>query len=238
MFSKKKKRSKRTPSTLARKLITIENPKAIVSEQFRTIRTNINFSNPDKEIKSIIVTSSSPGEGKSTSSANIAAVYAQAGKRVLLVDADMRKPTVHHTFGLKNIKGLSNYLTRQITLEEAVFETNQENLIIMPSGPIPPNPAELLASQSMNQLIADMTGHYDFVIFDVPPVLSVTDAQILSNRCDGTVLVVNSGEAEKAMVLKAKESLEASQANILGVILNNYTLERDHYYYQYYGQPE
>lgn len=238
MFSKKKKRSKRTPSTLARKLITIENPKAIVSEQFRTIRTNINFSNPDKEIKSIIVTSSSPGEGKSTSSANIAAVYAQAGKRVLLVDADMRKPTVHHTFGLKNIKGLSNYLTRQITQEEAVFETNQENLSIMPSGPIPPNPAELLASQSMNQLIADMTGHYDFVIFDVPPVLSVTDAQILSNRCDGTVLVVSSGEAEKAMVLKAKESLEASQANILGVILNNYTLERDHYYYQYYGQPE
>lgn len=238
MFSKKKKRSKRTPSTLARKLITIENPKAIVSEQFRTIRTNINFSNPDKEIKSIIVTSSSPGEGKSTSSANIAAVYAQAGKRVLLVDADMRKPTVHHTFGLNNTKGLSNYLTRQITQEEAVFETNQENLSIMPSGPIPPNPAELLASQSMNQLIADMTGHYDFVIFDVPPVLSVTDAQILSNRCDGTVLVVNSGEAEKAMVLKAKESLEASQANILGVILNNYTLERDHYYYQYYGQPE
>lgn len=239
MFNKKKKqRAKRTPSTLARKLITIESPKAIVSEQFRTIRTNISFSNPDKEIKSIIVTSSSPGEGKSTNSANIAAVYAQGGKRVLLVDADMRKPTVHHTFDLKNTKGLSNLLTHQITMSEAVHETEQQNLFVMTSGPIPPNPAELLASKSMNQFILDVTAAYDFVIFDVPPVLSVTDAQILSNRCDGTVLVVNAGEADKAMVQKAKEALVASKANILGVILNNYVLERDHYYYQYYGQPE
>lgn len=235
---KKKKSSKRTPSTLARKLITVENPKAVVSEQFRTLRTNINFSNPDKVLKTILVTSSSPGEGKSTTSANIASVYAQEGKRVLLIDADMRKPTVHHTFALKNTKGLSSVLTRQATLTEAVQETTIDSLFVMTSGPIPPNPAELLASNSMEQLIVELCANYDFIIFDAPPILSVTDAQILSNRCDGTVLVVKAGEAEKAMVQKAKDSLVASQANILGVVLNNFVLAKDHYYYQYYGQAE
>ncbi|OCS88262.1 CpsD/CapB family tyrosine-protein kinase [Caryophanon latum] len=238
-FKKKKKSKKRTTATLARKLITVENPKAIVSEQFRTLRTNINFSNPDKVLKTILVTSSSPGEGKSTTSANVASVYAQEGKRVLLVDGDMRKPTVHHTFGLKNTKGLSNVLTRQVSIEEAIQPSTLDNLSIMTSGPIPPNPAELLASKSMEQLIGELTAQYDFVIFDAPPILSVTDSQILSNRCDGTVLVVKAGEAEKAMVQKAKESLVASQANILGVVLNNFVLAKDnYYYYQYYGQAE
>ena len=238
-FKKKKKSKKRTTATLARKLITVENPKAIVSEQFRTLRTNINFSNPDKVLKTILVTSSSPGEGKSTTSANVASVYAQEGKRVLLVDGDMRKPTVHHTFGLKNTKGLSNVLTRQVSIEEAIQPSTPDNLSIMTSGPIPPNPAELLASKSMEQLIGELTAQYDFVIFDAPPILSVTDSQILSNRCDGTVLVVKAGEAEKAMVQKAKESLVASQANILGVVLNNFVLAKDnYYYYQYYGQAE
>ena len=238
-FKKKKKSKKRTTTTLARKLITVENPKAIVSEQFRTLRTNINFSNPDKVLKTILVTSSSPGEGKSTTSANVASVYAQEGKRVLLVDGDMRKPTVHHTFGLKNTKGLSNVLTRQVSIEEAIQPSTLDNLSIMTSGPIPPNPAELLASKSMEQLIGELTAQYDFVIFDAPPILSVTDSQILSNRCDGTVLVVKAGEAEKAMVQKAKESLVASQANILGVVLNNFVLAKDnYYYYQYYGQAE
>lgn len=238
-FKKKKKSKKRTTATLARKLITVENPKAIVSEQFRTLRTNINFSNPDKVLKTILVTSSSPGEGKSTTSANVASVYAQEGKRVLLVDGDMRKPTVHHTFGLKNTKGLSNVLTRQVSIEEAIQPSTLDNLSIMTSGPIPPNPAELLASKSMEQLIGELTAQYDFIIFDAPPILSVTDSQILSNRCDGTVLVVKAGEAEKAMVQKAKESLVASQANILGVVLNNFVLAKDnYYYYQYYGQAE
>ena len=235
---KKKKNNKRTSTTLARKLITVENPKAVVSEQFRTLRTNINFSNPDKELKTILVTSSSPGEGKSTTSANISSVYAQEGKKVLLVDGDMRKPTVHHTFSLKNTKGLSNLLTRQATFEEAIQTTTIDNLFVMTSGPIPPNPAELLASQSMEQLIEELGAMYDLIVFDAPPILSVTDAQILSNRCDGTVLVVKAGEAEKAMVQKAKESLVASQANILGVVLNNFVLAKDHYYYQYYGQAE
>ena len=234
----KMKKKKPNMKTMARKLISLSNSKTIVSEQFRTIRTNLNFSMPDKELKTLLITSSSPGEGKSTISSNIAVVFAQEGKKVLLIDADMRKPTVHYTFDLKNTFGLSSVLTRQIELEQACNKTAVEGLFVLTSGPIPPNPSELLASKHMDQIMITLTEQFDIVIFDTPPVLSVTDAQIMSNKCDGTVLVVNSGVAEKAMVLKAKESLRASKGNLIGVILNNYKLERDHYYYQYYGNEK
>ena len=234
----KREKHKQTKSTLARKLITVQSPKSVVSEQFKTIRTNINFSMPDKDIKSIVVTSSTPGEGKSTISSNSAVVFAQSGKKVLLVDGDMRKPTAHHTFNIANAAGLSTVLTRQQTVDQVVHKSEIEGLHVITSGPIPPNPAELLGSKMMEQLITKLTEQYDLVIFDAPPVLSVTDAQILANKCQGTILVVNSGTAEKDGVLKAKEALVASKANILGVVLNNYVLEKDHYYYQYYGNAE
>lgn len=237
MFNRKKS-NKTKPTTLARKLITIQSPKSIVSEQFKTIRTNINFSMPDQDIQTMIVTSSTPGEGKSTISSNSSIVFAQSGKKVLLLDADMRKPTAHYTFGIPNAVGLSTLLTRQHTIAEVVHQTEVEGLEVITSGPIPPNPAELLGSKTMDQLISQLTERYDIVIFDAPPVLSVTDAQILSNKCQGTILVVNSGKAEKDGVIKAKEALVASQANILGVVLNNYVLDKDHYYYQYYGSAE
>lgn len=237
MFNKAQ-RHKTRPTTLARKLITVQSPKSIVSEQFKTIRTNINFSMPDQDIKTIVVTSSTPGEGKSTISSNMAVVFAQSGKKILLIDSDMRKPTAHHTFGVKNGQGLSTLLTRQHSFNEVSHQTEIEGLHLITSGPIPPNPAELLGSKMMDQLMLTLSEHYDLIIFDAPPVLSVTDAQILSNKCQGTILVVNSGKAEKDGVLKAKESLAGSQANILGVILNNFTLEKDHYYYQYYGSAE
>ena len=234
----KMRKKKLNTNTMARKLISLSNPKTIVSEQFRTIRTNLNFSMPDKDLKTLLITSSSPGEGKSTISSNIAIVFAQEGKKVLLIDADMRKPTIHYTFDLKNTFGLSSVLTRQVELEQAYNKTAVEGLFVLTSGPIPPNPSELLASKHMDQIMLTVTEQFDIVIFDTPPVLSVTDAQIMSNKCDGTVLVVNSGVAEKAMVLKAKESLRASKGNLIGVILNNYKLERDHYYYQYYGNAK
>ena len=234
----KNRRKKKTITTLPRKLITISNPKAVVSEQFKTIRTNINFSMPDKDLKTLLITSATPSEGKSTISSNVAVVFAQEGKKVLLVDADMRKPTVHHTFKLNNTLGLANLLTRQAVLEEVIQPTDLENLQVMTSGPIPPNPAELLTSQMMATIMETLAQAYDVVIFDAPPILSVTDAQILSNKCDGTILVVSSGTAEKVSVVKAKEALVASQANIVGVVLNNFKLERDHYYYQYYGTAE
>ncbi|SFQ51507.1 capsular exopolysaccharide family [Psychrobacillus psychrotolerans] len=234
----KKKNRKRIIQTVARKLVTSANSKSIVTEQFRTLRTNINFSMPDKEIKTFLFTSSSPGEGKSTIAANAAVVFAQEGKRVLLVDADMRKPTVHYTYHVTNTIGLSNLLTRQATLEEVVKDTEIENLQIITCGPIPPNPAELVGSQTMDRMIDEMKEKYDVIIFDAPPVLSVADAQILSNKADGTILVMSAGETEKTEILKAKEALVSSNANIIGVVLNNFELSKDHYYYQYYGNVE
>lgn len=235
-MNRKKKRT--FVGSIARKLITLTEPKSVISEQFRTVRTNINFSMPDDDLKSLVITSSVPGEGKSTVSSNIAVVFAQSGKRVLLVDADLRKPTAHHTFGVTNGYGLSNILTRKATLQEVVKETRVDGLHLITSGPIPPNPAELLASKSMEQLIKDVTEMYDLVVFDAPPALAVTDAQILSNKVDGTILVVYSNVAEKENVVKAKELLVASKANILGVVLNKCEMERDHYYYQYYGEAD
>ncbi|MCM0626218.1 CpsD/CapB family tyrosine-protein kinase [Lysinibacillus sp. OL1_EC] len=232
MFWKKKKKKKLVK--MARKLVTIANDHSFISEQFRTIRTNITFSMPDREIKTILVTSATPGEGKSTNAANIGVVFAQEGKRVVIVDADLRKPTMHYTFLLQNARGLSNLLTRHFTISEVVNNTDIANLYVLTSGPIPPNPAELLASTLMGSVIEELKKEFDIIIFDAPPLLSVTDAQILSNKCDGTLLIVNSGVAEYESVLKAKSSLEASKANILGVVLNNYKMPLHQYYEQYY----
>jgi capsular exopolysaccharide synthesis family protein len=223
---------------VARKLIASSNPKSFVSEQYRTLRTNINFSMPKGELKTVLVTSASPGEGKSTTSSNLAVVFAQENKRVVLVDADMRKPTSHYTFHVTNTLGLSNLLTRQSTLDETVKETSIEGLHIITSGPIPPNPAELLSSIPMDILIEELKKRYDIIVFDAPPTLSVTDAQVLSNKCEGTIFVVNSKSTNKDNAAKAKELLDSAKAHILGVVINNYELNKDNNYYQYYGNEE
>ncbi|WP_420889659.1 CpsD/CapB family tyrosine-protein kinase [Fictibacillus enclensis] len=217
-----------------RSLITHNNPKSPISEQYRTIRTNIQFSSIDTHYQSIMVTSSSPGEGKSTTVANLAVVLAQQGKSVLLIDGDLRKPTVHYTFKVSNIQGITNVLTRQISLEDAAVQTSVEDLSVLPSGPIPPNPSELLNSKSMEMLVEEAKSKYDYVLFDTPPVLAVTDAQILANRCDGVVLVTSSGKTEKEAAIKAKELLDNANAKILGVVLNQKEMNENSYYY-YYG---
>lgn len=230
-MAKKKKALQET----ARKVVTHTNPRSFVSEQFRTLRTNINFSSPDADIRSLVITSAAPGEGKSTVSANLAVVFAQEGKKVLMIDGDMRKPTTHYTFRMGNAQGLSSVLTRQATVEETIRPTTVENLDLLTCGPIPPNPAELLASKSMDALIERLKGMYDLIIFDAPPVLSVTDGQIIANKCEGTILVVNSGETDKDMALRAKEAILASNSRLVGAVLNNFKLPKDSYYYQYYG---
>jgi capsular exopolysaccharide synthesis family protein len=229
---------KKVLQQVARKLIASSNPKSFVSEQYRTLRTNINFSMPKGELQTVLVTSASPGEGKSTTSSNLAVVFAQENKRVLLVDADMRKPTSHYTFHVTNTLGLSNLLTRQSTFDETVKETSIEGLHIITSGPIPPNPAELLSSVTMDLLIEELKKHYDIIVFDAPPTLSVTDAQVLSNKCEGTIFVVNSKTTNKDNAAKAKELLDSAKAHILGVVINNYELNKDNNYYQYYGNEE
>ncbi|MGG0510625.1 CpsD/CapB family tyrosine-protein kinase [Priestia megaterium] len=221
--------------TLKRRLLAHNSPKDPVAEQYRTIRTNIQFSNVDQDIKTIVLTSSGAEEGKSTTSSNLATVYAQQGLNVLLIDADLRKPTGHYTFRLENHIGLTNVLTRQSTLAQAVQESEIPHLSVLTSGPIPPNPSELLASAQMTELLKEMKKQFDMVIFDTPPILAVADAQILANQVDGTILVVSSGKTEKDAALKSKELLSNAQGKLLGVVLNNRKVEEGNYYY-YYGQ--
>ncbi len=221
-----------------RQLITITNPKSTISEAFRTLRTNIQFASLDKDIRTLMVTSSGPAEGKSTTIANLAIVMAQSEKRVLLVDADMRKPTVHHIFRVSNRAGLTNVLIGQFSLEEMVRPTLVDGLDILTSGPIPPNPSELLASKRMSMLMSEMMDQYDMVLFDTPPVIAVTDAQILASQVDGVLLVVFYGKTPKEAALKAKNQLDNVKAKLLGVVLNNKQIKGDNYYYYYYGETK
>jgi capsular exopolysaccharide synthesis family protein len=231
---KEKKNKNDKVLTLKRRLLAHNSPKDPVAEQYRTIRTNIQFSGADQDIKSLILTSSGTAEGKSTTASNLAAVYAQQGLKVLLIDADLRKPTVHYTFRLENHAGLTNVLTRQSTLGQAVQETKVRDLYVLTSGPIPPNPSELLASHQMEELLKEMKQQFDMVIFDTPPILAVADAQILANQVDASILVVSSGKTEKEAALKAKELLVHAKSKLLGVVLNNRKADSGNYYY-YYG---
>ena len=217
-----------------RHLITNLNPKSPISEQYRTIRTNIQFSSVDEELRSILFTSSGPGEGKSMTTANIAVTYAQQGKSVLLVDADLRKPTVHYTFRLDNLKGLSNVLVGDVLLEEAIHTTSIDHLDVISSGPVPPNPSELLGSRKMRAILERAKQQYDLVIFDTPPVLAVTDAQIMADFVDGAMLVVRSKVTELDAATRAVEALKPAKARLLGTVLNDREKKGSNYYY-YYG---
>ncbi|WP_215193259.1 CpsD/CapB family tyrosine-protein kinase [Exiguobacterium sp. s95] len=219
----------------ARNLITVTQPKSPIAEQYRTIRTNIEFMAVDKEIKVILITSATQSEGKSTTSSNLAVAYAQQGKKVLIIDTDMRRPTVHYTFKVANGLGLSSLLTRQAELEKAVLPTKVDNLSILTAGPIPPNPAELLSSRSMENLILQLREAYDVIILDAPPLLQVADSRITSKLTDGVVLVVGCTTSDRQRVLKAKEQLELAEAKILGVVLNRRELTDDSAYQYYYS---
>lgn len=219
----------------ARKLITVTQPKSPVAEQYRTIRTNIEFMAVDREIQAILVTSATQGEGKSTTSSNLAVAYAQQGKKVLIIDTDMRRPTVHYTFKVANGLGLSSLLTRQAEKEKAILPTKVDNLSILTAGPIPPNPAELLSSRAMEHLVSQLRADFDVIIFDAPPLLQVADSRITSKLTDGIVLVVGCTTSDRQRVLKAKEQLDLAEAKILGVVLNRRELTDDSAYQYYYS---
>ena len=238
MFNKNKKKKIQQMDKQQKQgttLITVTKPNSVVAEQFRTIRTNIQFSMIDKDLKTIIFTSSGPYEGKSTVAANIASVFSDQGKKVCLVDADMRKPTVSKTFGLQNTLGLSSLITSRELTVNAVAQTVEEvGLDIITSGPIPPNPSELLNSNRMNEVIKELEQEYDLVLFDMPPVVSVTDAQIMATKTDGVVFVVRRGIAYTDDVKHAKELLDMVHANVLGVVFNGAEKKNDRSY-SYYG---
>lgn len=215
-------------------LITLVDPSSPVSEQYRTIRTNLQFaSSSDSKLQTIVVTSSGPGEGKSTTSANLAVVFAKSGQNVLLVDADMRKPTVYKTFQLTNSTGLSTVLSTGASVYESAQRTSIPNLTVVTSGPKPPNPSELLGSARMDQVIAEAKELYDIIIFDMPPVVAVTDAQVMSSKADGTLLVIRENVTKKEDATKAKELLQLVQARMLGVVYNGTEQSKDQGYYYY-----
>lgn len=215
-------------------LITLVDPSSPVSEQYRTIRTNIQFaSSVDYKLQTLVITSSGPSEGKSTTSANLAVVFAKSGQRVLLVDADMRKPTVFKTFQLTNEVGLSTVLSTSTKVDQAAQKTSIENLSVLTSGPKPPNPSELLGSMRMDQVIQEARNLYDIIIFDMPPIVAVTDAQIMASKVDGTLLVVRENVTKKEAVTKAKELLHLVNARVLGVVYNGAEQSKDQGYYYY-----
>lgn len=228
-------RKKTAHSEKLNSLITLIKPSSIISEEFRTLRTNIQFSMVDKQLSTLMFTSAAPGEGKTTVASNVAIVFASQGKRVLLIDADMRNPSVHRLFNFVNHRGLTNLLTENKTsIQDVAHRTTKKNLFVLTCGLIPPNPSELLASKRMDQLIENMKKHFDLIIFDLPPILAVTDAQVMANKTDGTVFVVRDGVAEKHSLYKAKELLENVHANVIGVVYND-KKRTENPAYQYYG---
>ncbi|MGO4529674.1 CpsD/CapB family tyrosine-protein kinase [Paenibacillus sp. 2TAF8] len=202
-------------------LVTMANPRSASSEAYRKLRTNIQFSSIDSQIQTIMIASASSGEGKTTTIGNLAVTYAQEGKKVLLMDTDLRKPAVHLMFNVPNHVGLTSVLSSQYQVTEVLRETGVEGLHVLSSGPIPPNPSEMIGSRKMTALLEDLKEAYDVILFDTPPVLTVTDALIISSLCDGVILVVNAGKVKKDLVKKAKAHLEHVNARILGAVLNN-----------------
>lgn len=216
----------------------LKNP---ATEAYRVIRTSIQFAQAGKELKTLAVTSCMPNEGKSMTAANLAVVLTQAGKSVLLLDCDMRNPTVHKNFGLSNKLGISSCISMDTPLSAAVQATKVDNLYALTSGVIPPNPSELLGSEQMKNVLQRAKEQYDYVLIDTPPVMPVTDALIVSRFVDGMILVIASAEIKVEMARDVKNQLVNAGANILGVVLNKVRSEHHGYgygYYYYYGSKE
>ena len=213
-------------------LIVEKQPKSIPAESYRSLRTNIQYSSFDKEVKRILVTSSEPGEGKTTTVVNLALAFSQDEKKVIVIDCDLRKPSIHKQFRISNNIGLSDVVIDNSKLKKAINKHN-EYLDILPSGKIPPNPSELLGSKAMENLLNELEEEYDIIIIDTPPVQAVTDSQILSTKVDGVILVVRAERTKKDSVKLAKAALEKVNAHILGVVLNGEERTRSKYYYYY-----
>jgi capsular exopolysaccharide synthesis family protein len=218
-------------------LITITHPRSPISEAYRTLRTNLEFTSLDKPIRSMVVTSASPEEGKSTTLANLAVAVAQAGKKVILVDCDLRRPSLHQIFDARNAPGLSDMMRDDALMSQPPLqETAVPNLYLLPSGTIPPNPAELLASRRMSEVIAALQQRAEMVLFDAPPVIAVTDAAVLSSKVDAVLLVISAGKTKREHAKKAKALLDKVNAHLIGTVLNNVKGETS--LYQYYASEE
>lgn len=218
------------------RLATLLYPRSAAAESYRALRTNIEFAAVDTPIQKLLVTSAVPSEGKTVTAANLAVAFAQGGRRVLLVDADLRKPGVHEIFGLGNGEGLTDLLRRDdVQLASIVRPTEQKNLDVLTAGPHPPNPAELLGSQRMKSVLPALGDGYDIVIFDSPPLEVFTDSAVLSSFLDGTILVVESRRGRLAQIRSAREALAKANSRVLGVVLNSLPPKAPSDYGRYYG---
>jgi capsular exopolysaccharide synthesis family protein len=228
-------------------LINHLDPDYPLGEDYRTVRTSILLSHAEKPPKSIVFTSAMSQEGKTATVVNMATSFSQLQERVLVVDADLRKPRLHRLFKVRNISGMTGYLTGKIPLKDIIQKTFIDNIWLVPSGPIPPNPAELLNSKKMNELFDEVIQVFDVVLIDSPPLLAVTDTVIISSIAESTVLVVRSGKTRRKAFLAAVEELKRARAKIIGVVLNGVDLGKEgsyyskyysHYAYGVYGKEE
>ncbi|WIV12083.1 polysaccharide biosynthesis tyrosine autokinase [Proteiniborus sp. MB09-C3] len=222
------------PISSKQELIANSTPKSPVSEAYRTLRTNIQFSNVDENIKSIVITSSSSNEGKSTIISNLAITVAQTDKKILLIDTDLRKPRIHEIFGISNSDGITNILSENLDYKAALISTGIGGLDILASGPIPPNPAELLGSKKMKDFLESVKDDYDMVLLDAPPVGLVTDATVLSAKCDGVMIVSAVGQSIINLAIDTKKLIQIVNGNILGVVMNKIPLKKGKYYNYHY----
>ena len=207
-------------------------PKSIEAEAYRSLRTNIQYSSFDKEYKTLVVTSANMGEGKTTVSSNLALVLSQGEKKILLIDCDMRKPSIHKRFRVTNTHGITDLLLGKKSIDSVINKFNN-NLHIITSGKIPPNPAEMLDSKVMTKFLDAMKNEYDYIVIDTPPIQAAADAQILSTKTDGILVVVRAGETKKDSVIDSISKLKKVNANIIGTVLNGVENKNEKYYCNY-----
>ncbi len=203
-------------------LITLTDPRSPAAEAYHTLRTNLTFAALDKPIETLVVTSAAPGEDKSTVLANLAVTMAQGERRTILVDADLRRPGLHQIFSIANDRGLTSMIVEEAALDNPpLIDVGVDNLWLVPSGPLPPNPADILGSRKMEQVITALKTRADVVLFDAPPIVAVTDAVVLGTKVDGVLLVVCAGRTRREHVQRAKELLERVHIRIVGAVLND-----------------
>jgi capsular exopolysaccharide synthesis family protein len=207
------------------RLVTLAEPRSPMAEAYRTLRTNVMLSGLDKPLSTLLVTSPSPEEGKSTTLANLAVTMAQGGRTTILVDCDLRRPHLHEIFGVPLQPGLSQAILDKVD-EPVLVRTEVEGLSLLPAGDLPASPADLLGSRRMEALIANLKSRADFVLFDAPPVIAVTDAALLASRLDGVLLVVSAGQTRREHALQAKALLEKINVRIVGTVLTNAVVDR------------
>ena len=228
------KRKEEKRKALNTPLYVEDKPKSIVSEKLRGIRSNIMFSNAE-EIKSVLITSENRQPGK-VLCLNVAITYAQAGYKTLIIDGDMRKPTQHYHFQESNYDGLSNLIIGNSDYDKSIRSTRVKNLDLLSSGPIPPNPSELIASERFKKIFEHLQKEYDFILIDTPPIISVTDAQVFLQYVPNCVLIIDAQKNNRNEVKKAKQLVEQADGHVIGAILNKTAQEKSSNYYYYYGE--